>query len=85
MQNATFEESIFPCLANESHNQSSFLFNPFEIIPIEDLDEPDLFDVYPNQERFIGEQQLDEIVGAPSRGPNEIIGDVSPENILSHH
>jgi hypothetical protein len=81
-QNATFDETIFPCLTNESLDQSSFLFNPFDTIELDDVKEPEQFDVYPNQERYLGESSDDILpVNCPL---NEIIGDISSENIIHH-
>jgi hypothetical protein len=82
-RNATFDESIFPSLSNESLDQSSFLFNPFEIISTDDLDDTENFDVYPHQERFIGETE-EQTLPSGTRPSNEIIGDVTSENILHH-
>jgi hypothetical protein len=86
-RNVTFNKDFFPPMTGELIDKSSFYFNPFETIEIDDHKEAPNFNTYPNQENFICpdelvQQQLrhDKI----SRSVNEIIGDISPENILSH-
>jgi hypothetical protein len=85
--NVTFNKDIFPSLSNESIDDSSFYFNPFETMDDDDSKEPRNFDSYPNQEIYIGS---DADNGNPharedvARPAHEIIGDVSPENILTH-
>jgi hypothetical protein len=56
-------------------DELSFYFNPCEVIPLEDDKDGDQFHPFPNQEHVL-EESL-----SPS---NEIIGDISPENILSY-
>jgi transposase InsO family protein len=67
-RNVSFDESIFPSLLNESLDQSSFFFNPFEIIPDDDVEEVNEFHPFPNQEQLIQD------LISPSK---EIIGDIS--------
>jgi transposase InsO family protein len=74
-RNVTFDETIFPSLSNESLDESSFYFNPFEVIPSEEDDNINQFHPFPNQEHVLEE---------PLSPSNEIIGDISPENILSY-
>ncbi|KAI7958937.1 hypothetical protein MJO28_002728 [Puccinia striiformis f. sp. tritici] len=69
-RNVTFDETIFPSLSNESLDESSFFFNPFETINDINEEEVDNFEPFPNQERV--------------RPINDIIGDISSDNIISH-
>jgi hypothetical protein len=77
-------------MTNESIDESSFYFNPFKTINIDDQEEAPNFDTYPNQETYIGSENLDSEPLRPAclnktvRGANEIIGDISSENVLSH-
>jgi hypothetical protein len=83
--NVTFDESVFPLLKNESIDDSSFFFNPFKTLVDEESNHPTNFDSFPNQETYIGPHHSDKLVDQDVPCPsNKIVGDVSPENILSH-
>jgi hypothetical protein len=62
-------------LCNESIDESTFQFNPFDIAPEFDNDEEPQFRPFLEQEI----PPFDKF-----RPSQEIIGDVSPENILTH-
>jgi hypothetical protein len=76
-RNVTFNESVFPAMINESLNESIFHFNPFDIAPDLDEEEPDEFCPFPKQEVPAVEESP-----IPSQ---EIIGDIDPANILLHN
>jgi hypothetical protein len=81
--NNTFNETIFPFLTNNLLDQSSFLFNPFAVLPIDEPKNIENFDVFPTQEQLIGPEEIEGHL--PTTQPsNKIIGNISSENILSH-
>ena len=76
-RNVTFDKTQYPALINESIDQSTFQFNPFNVAPDLDNDNDilaDYFCPFPEQD----------IPAIDNRPLQEIIGDISSENILSH-
>jgi hypothetical protein len=87
----SFEESVFPSFLNEAIDQSSFFFNPFNVIHgIDEDDEPKEFQPFLKQETPALEEEADmntlqEMISLDTRvASKEIIGDISSENILTH-
>jgi dihydroxyacetone kinase-like predicted kinase len=69
-------------MTNKTIDQSSFYFNPFETMDDEDSPDPINFDSYPNQENYIGSNDVEETV--VTRPANNIIEDILSKNIISH-
>jgi hypothetical protein len=68
---------MFPAMLNKSLNESTFHFNLFDVAPDLDEEEADLFFPFPEQEVPVVDD---------SSVPNqEIIGKISPSNILLHN
>ncbi|KAI7941411.1 hypothetical protein MJO29_013485 [Puccinia striiformis f. sp. tritici] len=49
-RDVNFDESMFPSLTNESIDQQSFHFNPFDTLMDEEEEEPEEFRPFPEQE-----------------------------------
>jgi hypothetical protein len=75
-RDVTFDKSSFPSLSNESIDQATVQFNPFNVAPEIDEDEND------SQFRPFPEQKVPAIDDSGPR--DEIIGDIDPQNILMH-